>query len=82
MLCQDCDEAYCSLCWAALHRRGERAKHETTPLGRWDAWDRGRYSGTYSSSAVFFLQPPCVCDGLFRLRKYCVINQASTALAT
>ncbi|CAN0300821.1 unnamed protein product, partial [Hapterophycus canaliculatus] len=34
VLCQGCDEPYCSLCWAALHRRGERAKHGTTPLGR------------------------------------------------
>eukprot|EP00903_Cladosiphon_okamuranus_P015202 g14052.t1 len=31
--CENCDEVYCALCWAALHRRGERAKHETTPLG-------------------------------------------------
>ncbi|CAM9304629.1 unnamed protein product [Ectocarpus sp. 13 AM-2016] len=33
VLCRECDEAYCSLCWAALHRRGERAKHEAIPLG-------------------------------------------------
>ncbi|CAN0366649.1 unnamed protein product, partial [Ectocarpus sp. 12 AP-2014] len=33
VLCHECDEAYCSLCWAALHRRGERARHETIPLG-------------------------------------------------
>eukprot|EP00752_Nemacystus_decipiens_P012965 g11473.t1 len=33
VLCQDCDEVYCNLCWAALHRRGQRAKHETTRLG-------------------------------------------------
>ncbi|CAN0284755.1 unnamed protein product [Ectocarpus fasciculatus] len=33
VLCVECDEAYCSLCWAALHRRGERATHETIPLG-------------------------------------------------
>jgi len=29
LLCVDCKDKFCEVCWKALHRKGSRAKHET-----------------------------------------------------
>ncbi|CAM9790505.1 unnamed protein product, partial [Discosporangium mesarthrocarpum] len=32
VLCEGCEEEYCLLCWASLHRKGARARHTTVPI--------------------------------------------------
>ncbi|CAM9498858.1 unnamed protein product, partial [Choristocarpus tenellus] len=43
--CEACEEDYCSLCWAFLHRKGARARHTTRAISTVDAAPPPEVSG-------------------------------------